>query len=907
MIYGYSGERLALFEDLFKRRPEAASGRFWTLEPRHLRFRHGESITELKVPYHMGADDEACIEKAVLSLVSLLMKRYEPVRTDTRKDSSQVLPVPVPVLKDKTFRTDIFIADSPEKKLAIDIVSSIPNIDTAIIYSWLSSDGHGRAFMKWVGSLFEKALKDETQIGGAERTSYIALLAAVNTIRKKKERIKEFRIKGLSYEKLELTIGMTLFMAFRHSVSALLKSLKAEGSPCYSEQSESLLLSAIAPKSFLSIPSNLLSTSINPYRLNNDTFEALYEVLPEINGPDMAALAATAAERIKNRADVIELIRTQNEITRFRDEALKYLTEFDHSGEAQDTLYELYNDDRLIKNFLNDQRASASLGKALEDVKKRYAKDIQKVETAESFIEFLASYKKSVLGGFLKGSKKEAYESASSVIGDYCALRLDDNVERFASLMRGCLLDRRGEFNQNMLIEEYNRGRLYRISTDDRPILKTLEKEEEAQLFIDMKDFTRKTLKVKEIAMAEFMKEYFYKPILSAASRYGLGAGVLSADERGIRLTNLPGDAAIFSGGVTNLVNLARDIQLIIRRYREHLLRKLPPGRNEEILEEVHRRFSSRKDSLKEKRDDLNRALEANEDGIESRLVALGEEEHKLENIYRDELENAIKGELEAGLYISYGSKAEIIMMEQRQEFSPAKVSIGEKINEASRGTFRNPLVRAKLEVLLENEKQNRKNKNLKYPFDIYIDRIYSFKMPPELDTAFEKLIANRKTASAQAMAQIMGNKFLSDLTKIISGEPFSSLRLVTVTTDIYNKGEALSVDALKAYINESKGTKRFFRKTVNVSELDQSIREEFFFPASQLELWFGFEKIKGIDYIEAFYKSGEIIFKGFEASVPMVIYEMINTEGDFFRALLNHHFPKWHEDAAARGYDKFE
>ena len=148
--------------------------------------------------------------------------------------------------------------------------------------------------------------------------------------------------------------------------------------------------------------------------------------------------------------------------------------------------------------------------------------------------------------------------------------------------MRASLADRRGEFNQNMLVEEYNRGRLYRFSVDDWTILKTLATEEEGQLFIDMKDFTRKTLKVKEIAMAEFMNEHFYKPILSAAAQYSAGIGV-SSDERGITLTNLPGDAAIFSGGVSYLIALARDIQQIIRRYRDQLAQKLPPMRNEEI------------------------------------------------------------------------------------------------------------------------------------------------------------------------------------------------------------------------------------------------------------------------------------------------------------------------------------
>ena len=47
------------------------------LEPGQLRFRHGDTLAELKIPYHLGGEDEAVIEKAVLSLIALFMKRYE--------------------------------------------------------------------------------------------------------------------------------------------------------------------------------------------------------------------------------------------------------------------------------------------------------------------------------------------------------------------------------------------------------------------------------------------------------------------------------------------------------------------------------------------------------------------------------------------------------------------------------------------------------------------------------------------------------------------------------------------------------------------------------------------------------------------------------------------------------------
>ncbi len=894
----YGRERIENFDALIKKRFDVIIGKPWMLDPQSLRFKHGESIAELKVPYHMGADDEASVENAVNSLIALIIKRFEPAKPDGMNDSSSAKPMhlSLPALKEKSYRTDVFITDSLEQRLASEILSTTLYMDASILSAWLVSEGYGRKFIKWAGDLFEKTLKDEARFGGEEKTSYLALLAAVNTVRKKKEEIKSLRIKGLSYEKVDLLVGLTLFTVFKGAVKDLFKRLKDSGASYYNPSTELLLLSAIEPRSFVSITDNILSTAANPYLLTSDSFEILSSFATTIDEDttEVAALAERTAKKVRGDSSALEALKQQYDIVRFRQETMKYLNEFDHPGiPAHDALYELYNEDRLIRNLLTDPKAQATLTESLEEIKERFPKDVQRHESVDSIIKFLGSLKKSVLGGLIKSTRKEA-EALMPLMEGYYASVIDDHIEQFESGMRSALIDRRGEFKQNMILEEYNRGRLFRFSTDDRPLIKTLAVEAEGQLFIDMKDFTRKTLKVKEIAMAEFMKEHFYKPILKAATRYGVGSGV-AEDERGIRLTNLPGDAAIFSGGVTNLVALAKDIQLVIRGYREQLLKRLPATQDSEILEEVHKRFEARKDDLKRKRAELHLALDRNEPGVETRLVALGEEEHRLENTYREELQNAIKGELEAGLYISYGTKAEVMLIEPRPEFSePFKVAIGEKINESARGTFRNSMVRAKVEVVLEAERQKRRRKGLKYPFDIYIDRIYSIKMPPELESTFEKLIASRKQSSAQAMAKIMSNEFLSDLKLMISGEPFSALRLITATTDIYNKGEAISSQALEAYMRETRGTKTFFRKTVPVEDLDDSLQEAFYFPCDDIDLWFGVETIKGHDRIELFCKSGEIIFKGFETTTPIEVYEIINPEGEFFKLLVQHHFRPW-------------
>lgn len=902
----YITERLGIFDALVKKRLDILNGRPWMLEPGQLRFKHGDTLAELKIPYHLGGEDEAVIEKAVLSLIALFMKRYEYAGKERRSepDSRQPLAGFSPTLRDRTYRTDMFIADSLERKTAEDILAAAPYADSAMLGLWLGSDGHGRKFLKWVLNIFDKALKDEARAGGEEPTSYLAMLVMVAVIRKKKDKVKEFKIKGLSYDKVELAIGLIMYASLRSAVLNLVETLAASQVAYHNPASMMLLLSALSPKSFIVISSSLTSTSLNPYGVGVDAIEAVASVIPPLSGTAAQSdVVETVYQKINNTPAAMDAVRQQCEISEFRAEAAKYLSEVDCPGsETHAQLFDIYYEDRLIKQFLSDQKAPLSFAKALDDVKKQFSKDARRTEIITSFQKYLTSFKKTMLDMLLGGDKKDSADAIKQVISGCLAVRFDDHVEVFQNLMRGYMADRREEFDHNTLVEEYNRGRLYRFSSDDRPILKVLSIEAEGQLFIDMKDFTRKTFKVKEIAMADFMKEYFYKPILKAASKYKVGSGFVT-DENGIRLTNMPGDAAIFSGGIENLVNLARDISHIIRGYRLQLLRKLPPGSDQGIIEAVHKDFEAKRAAFKKTHDELNKAADMKETGIEARLIALGEEEHRLENTYRDELEAAVKNELEAGLYISYGSKSETAVIEGVEEFAgTVKVAIGEKINEAARGTFRHPLVRAKLELLLENERLVRDDKTLSYPFDIYIDRIYSLRMPPELDRAFEKLVLTRKQSAAEAMYRVMANEYMSDLKKIVAGDTFASLRLISSTTDLYNKGQAISAAALDAYIKETRATKRFFKKIVQPSELAVEIRNTFFFPVQPLDFIFGVEKTKGVEQIEGFYRAGEVVFKGFEATGPIAVYEMLYGDSPFMREFLNRHVRQWAKDAEREG-----
>ncbi len=878
-----------------------ATGSFWTISPEGLRFRHGRGLADLKVPYHLGSGDESIIRAAVMGLAALLKKRYEEQRglagEERKKDGG--IYVKSPPLRSRTMRLDIFTPHSLERKLVARILESTPYVDSGLLHTWLDHTEAGGRFVEWLRAMMRKARNDELRCGLEEQTSYLALLVLLKALRKHLLQLRDFRIKGLVYDKIDRAVGLVFFNIFYAIIDELT-------GPWREDDAMGLMLrTAISPRHFVMLRTGLLGTSHNPYLLSSDTLTAISALLVPLtsNTESVDVLVEEGVRRIRADRGTLEVVLRQVRINRLRRAVLAYMKSYDMPDkELGRELFELYGEDRHILNLMRDPRFASTLAGRLEAFMKVVAKDRERAGRLADLRTLVLElgHKKSVLGGLVTGLRsQDAAEFAQVVRGAY-AHDIDEKIGETIEVMMDLLVDRREKVSSDLLREEYQKGRLYRFSTDKRPMIKALESREEGQLFVDMKDFSRKTHNIKEIAMADFMKEHFFKPILDAAKDYIDGEG-LGENDIGIRLTNIPGDAIIFSGGMRSLVALARDIRRIIQESGQALEKRLPPGGGREALERVHRRFEERRASLRKKRLNTITNLEAGGKDATEAMIRLGEEESRLERIYKEELEAAIKHEMEAGLFITYGARAEIIELGYSKGYrGPVCVSIGEKINEASRGTFRHPMVKAYLELLLSAERERRRNKDIQYPFDVYIHTAYTLRMPPELEHAFEKLISGRKLSNAQALSRLITENYLKDFEKIIAGESFSSLRLIASVTDIYNKGQALSDEALAAYIKESRGEKTFYRKIVAREDLHESIQEAFFLPRNQME--FVFTTTPDLGSVEIFYHAGELIFRGFEAEPPRGVYEMLNPEGEFFRALVEHHMEQWLSEAREAG-----
>src|SRR4030043_892049 len=118
---------------------------------------------------------------------------------------------------------------------------------------------------------------------------------------------------------------------------------------------------------------------------------------------------------------------------------------------------------------------------------------------------------------------------------------------------------------------------------------------------------------------------------------------------------------------------------------------------------------------------------------------------------------------IEYGLFISYGDAAETLAFED-PFWGKMNVAMAEKLNEAARGTGRNPAIRKKLDLLLRNARQARGNPTLTYPFSVFIDKSYALFLRSDLSAMVERILQRRDDETAQHVVKTASALFMRDI-----------------------------------------------------------------------------------------------------------------------------------------------
>lgn len=276
------------------------------------------------------------------------------------------------------------------------------------------------------------------------------------------------------------------------------------------------------------------------------------------------------------------------------------------------------------------------------------------------------------------------------------------------------------------------------------------------------------------------------------------------------------------------------------------------------------------------------------------------EKEAELNRAYEIEMAAGQDAGIEYGLFISYGDAAETITFDD-PFWGKMNVAIAEKLNEAARGTGRNPEVKRKLDHRLKEARRNRGNPQLAYPFSVFIERGYSFSLRSDMSTALEKIIQHGDMAAARRFMDNVTDTFMRDIEKGAANLRADGWETLSYVNDIYNLGEAISGEALEAYLREISPYRYYFEKAVKVDELNPEIQQRFLFPSAELRFIICVDRnIEGVRFDVVRYV-GELVFRGFESHQATAVYEIIKRGSPFYLLLERYHLASWYEEARAK------
>jgi hypothetical protein len=302
----------------------------------------------------------------------------------------------------------------------------------------------------------------------------------------------------------------------------------------------------------------------------------------------------------------------------------------------------------------------------------------------------------------------------------------------------------------------------------------------------------------------------------------------------------------------------------------------------------IEQRTAARKSELAQQAAQAQAALakgvpDASGEEPRARLARLRLELSRLEEERQSEIALVAGEKLEAGIFISFGAAPEVATFEDHV-FGAIKVAIAEKINESARGTARNGGVRARIEALVKQARAAQGRVDVSCPFAVFVSQPLSIPVPPEAELAVRGCLEDGDPDGAELMLQESVRQFVARLAQD-SG--------LAGGGDIYNGGAALSEEALRAYVEARGGELTFLRRRLPVASVHPSIAERFVFPMQTLQLVAAVSP-RSQSLHELYIHVGRALFRGFEKTGGLGVYEMVPPNSALFSLLSQHHLPRW-------------
>ncbi|MFW5878847.1 MAG: hypothetical protein ACOCVR_03425, partial [Myxococcota bacterium] len=543
---GLPAGRVALYRDLIEhvRGARADLFGFWLAPFSGLPFRLGESLVEAKIPYAFEDAFDRLAATSVSELISLIKRRFSPSAPDELGSET-------PALREECM-SPRFTSDGTLEQRAVLLASRMdPSLDCGLLDSWMSRGGGGTMLLSGLQSLFSRSFEEETRNRGAAPYMYLTTLAVAELLDHKKALVKNVSLRGMSYERLEKAVGICLFAASQVAAREVLETIEKRKLGVDLSRSRLLLETSLNPLAFISIKSRALQNDLNPWWLSPSTASVLDEIYEEVlqREPEPAALEYQMRLGLRAHPEAAAAAAKNGLRSESRRRLLDLLSHFDDG--RTDWL-------RMLASVVSrdaDLDALLSGHKSLEAIRRHVSKMEMSRRIDDEGRKVLHSTR-ALVEALIQGDPEPA-ALVESGLESFLAFTLDRFCDGRLENARSHLHHARAKGRSpSELLESWKSGKLYRFSVDGRPFLMPLRRRRQASMFIDLKGFTRRTYRAKEVVMADFMREQFYKPILEAARRRMSVLAYGGADETPIELHNLLGDAAAFAGTTCDLVDL---------------------------------------------------------------------------------------------------------------------------------------------------------------------------------------------------------------------------------------------------------------------------------------------------------------------------------------------------------------
>lgn len=883
----YAEDRIVLWRRLQQEAAGASLSDYFRPTADELRFHLGTALADLRIPWRIDAGlyDQAAtaaIDAFVMACLrhqaSLPAGELERVCAAAGNDASG--------LRALSWTPPSSVTRPSLLRAFHDAMSDHPGVDAGLVASFLGTGRPGRVLLKALHGLFARARDEASRSETGEPTPWIVALGLRAMTDRLQTQIRAAPVSESVGRWLRGLLGVllaeTTHLAMRESGLAREAGFAVGDTTDPRERRAALLsMASLGVMPFLGSRGSLLQTGVMAYGFPLDANPPRLEetVARLAAGDDISVVTRELAATLTRRdPEALRRLERGVALTAVR-ENVRALARLADVGRAPSmtvpgdgTLQQFASArDGIERHFASESRRRA-LEKAARDAARRASDEAR--QRLEALAHAAREYREDAPADWLGVTETRLAATRGLVV-----MAVDQLLERHATVAAGYLLERTGEETEGGEVAEYESGRLYLLTHDARPLLKArVGAPQVGHLFCDMKDFTRRTALLKESVIADFLQREFYAPILQAAS--GLDPGTrLPSTTQNVALNNLLGDAVSFSGDIVALVRLNRAIRHILRAYGRRL-------EQESSQEAVASRIRALESQHRAKRDALARSVRelkarapqadpAMRASMLLRAKELTDEYRRREAQFEQERARAAGEKLEAGTFISWGAAPEVAQFEDAV-FGHIKVAIAEKINESARGTARSAGVRAAVEARLERLRR-RMGQPLELPFQVLVGQPLSLQVPPDRALAAAELLNQGDTEGAR---RLLADAALASLSASGPGE-------------LYNGGAAISEEALDAWIAARGDELRTVRLDVPVASLHPQLRQKYFFPADPIRLVACAPPgANGLE--ELFVFQGRVLFKGFEATGGLGVWEILDQGGDLFRQMATHHAAEW-------------